>query len=142
MPSADFEPAIPAFKRHQNYVLVRGNIGARIDTTQQSGQIIGKAVDIKHIIVYVSGYIETDTTRTLSPPTVWRQQTEFFTSRHSGQKTAAVRIGLECCCTGLRATEIAISLDRHVGLNVATRVWRCMPRQMLVCCVMSVLVAM
>jgi hypothetical protein len=30
-------------------------------------------------------------------------------------------------------------LDRLVGLKVATRVWRCMPRQMLVFCVSSVL---
>jgi hypothetical protein len=27
-----------------------------------------------------------------------------------------------------------LSLDRHVGLNIATHVWRFMPRRMLVCC--------
>jgi len=37
---------------------------------------------------------------------------------------------------------VAVSLDRHVGRNVAKRVGRCMPRQMLVCCVVSVLAAM
>jgi len=43
---------------------------------------------------------------------------------------------------------VAISLDRHVGLNVATRVWRCMPRdgdvcpeKFWFCCVVSVLAA-
>jgi hypothetical protein len=34
------------------------------------------------------------------------------------------------------------SLDRHVRLKVATHVWRCKPRQNLVCCVLSVLAAM
>ena len=33
----------------------------------------------------------------------------------------------------------ARSLDRPVGLKVATHVWICMPRQMLVWCVLSVL---
>jgi len=75
----------------------------------------------------------------LSPPTVWRQQSEFVSSRQSGQIPAAVRIGFECRCNV--ATEWAktrlqyivnyciptfgpssISMDTHVGLNVATRV--------------------
>jgi hypothetical protein len=30
-------------------------------------------------------------------------------------------------------------MDRHKGLKAATHVWRCMPRQILVCCDMSVL---
>jgi hypothetical protein len=34
------------------------------------------------------------------------------------------------------------SLARHVWLNGATRVWRCLARQMLVCCVVSYLAAM
>jgi hypothetical protein len=50
-----------------------GYIGARTDTTQQSGQTPDKEVEIKNITVYVSGYTETDTTGMLSPPTVWRQ---------------------------------------------------------------------
>jgi len=48
-----------------------GYIGARTDKTQQSGQTPDKEVEIKNITVYVSGYTETDTTRMLSPPTVW-----------------------------------------------------------------------
>jgi len=52
----------------------------------------------------------------LSPPTVWCQQSEFVSSRQSGQIPAAVRKGFECCCN------VAISMDMHVGLNVATRV--------------------
>ena len=35
-----------------------GYIGARTDTTQQSGQTPDKAVEIKNITVYVSGYTE------------------------------------------------------------------------------------
>jgi len=49
-------------------------------------------------------------------PTVWHQQSEFLLSRQSGQTPAAVRIGVECRCN------VAISMDTHVGLNVATRV--------------------
>jgi len=53
----------------------------------------------------------------LPPLTVWRQQSEFFfSSRQSGHTPAAVRIGFECRCN------VAISMDTHVGLNVATRV--------------------
>ena len=36
----------------------------------------------------------------LSPPTFWRQQSEFVSSRQSGQTLAAVRIGFECHCNG------------------------------------------
>jgi len=49
-----------------------GHIGARTDTTQQSGQTPDKEVEIKNFTVYVSGYTETDTTGMLSPPSVWR----------------------------------------------------------------------
>jgi hypothetical protein len=66
-----------------------GYIGARTDTTQQSGQTPDKEADINHITGYVSGYNETDTTGMLSPPTVWRQQREFVSSRQSGQIPAA-----------------------------------------------------
>ena len=48
------------------------HIGARTDTTQQSGQTPDKKVEIKNFTVYVSDYTETDTTGMLSPPTVWR----------------------------------------------------------------------
>jgi len=40
----------------------------------------------------------------LSPPTVCRQQSEFLSSRHSGQITAVVRIGFECRCNGQRVS--------------------------------------
>jgi len=49
-----------------------GYIGARTNTTQQSGQTPDKEVEIKNITVYVSDYNETDTTGMLSPPIVWR----------------------------------------------------------------------
>ena len=57
-----------------------GYIVATNDTTQQLGQTPDKEVEIKNITVYVSGYIESDTTGMLSPPTVWRQwlTQEFF----------------------------------------------------------------
>ena len=72
-----------------------GYVRARNDITQQSGQTPDKEVEIKNITVYVSGYIETDTTGLLSPPTVWRKQSEFVSSRQSGQILAAVRIGFD-----------------------------------------------
>ena len=78
-------------------VFGRGYIEARTDTTQQSGQTPDKEVDIKHITIYVSGYTETDPTGMLSLPTVWRQQSEFISSRQSGQLPAAVCMGFECC---------------------------------------------
>jgi len=70
-------------------------IGARTDTTQQSGQTPDKEVEIINITVYVSGYIKTDTTGLLSPSTVWHQQSEFVTIRWPGRIPAAVRRGFE-----------------------------------------------
>jgi len=61
------------------------------------------------ITVYVSGYTETDTTGMLAPPTVWRQQSEFVSSRQSGQTLATVRMGFECRCN------VAISMDTHTS---------------------------
>jgi len=88
-----------------------------------------KEVEIKNITVYVSGYTETDTTGMLSPPTVWRKQSEFVSSRQSGQILAAVRMGFECRCSGQKGCRFECS---HTFLQ-------CIPRQMLVCCVVSVL---
>jgi hypothetical protein len=101
-----FEPTVPANEWPQTYDL--RYIGARNDTTQQSGQTPDKEVEIKNITVYVSGYTETDTTGTLSPPTVWRQQSEFVSSRQSGQIPAAV---LELRTKGLC---VNVSMDAHV----------------------------
>jgi hypothetical protein len=111
MPPAGFKPTISAGERPQTYALGYGYIGVRNDTTQQSGQTPDKK-EIKNITVYVSGYTETDTTGMLSPPTVWRQQSEFVSSRLSGQILAAVRIGFES----------VVAMDKTVvGLNVDTR---------------------
>jgi hypothetical protein len=49
------------------YAYGRGYLGARTDTTQQSGQTPDKKVEINHITVFVSGYLETDPTGMLSP---------------------------------------------------------------------------
>ena len=70
------------------------------ETTQhnKSGQTPDTEVEIKNSTVYVSGYTETDTTGMLSSRTVWRQQSEFVSSRQSGQIPAAVRTGFECRC--------------------------------------------
>jgi hypothetical protein len=79
-------------------LLGRGYVGARTNTTQQSGQTPDKEVDINHMTAYVSGYTETDTTGMLplkKGPTVWRQQNGFCSSRQSDQIHAAVCIGLE-----------------------------------------------
>jgi hypothetical protein len=89
-------------------------------------------VEIKNITVYVSGYTETDTTGMLSLPIVWRQQSEFISSRQSGQILAAVRIGFQCHCNGQSGYRFKRS---HTFLQ-------CIPRQMLVCCVVSVLTPM
>jgi len=62
------------------YFLGRGYVGARTDTTQQSGQIPDKEVDINLITVYVSNYNETDTTGMLSP--------------NNGQMSGANKVGL------------------------------------------------
>jgi hypothetical protein len=64
------------------------------------------------ITVYVRSYTETDTTGMLSPPTVWRQHSEFVSSRQSGQILAAVRIGLGVPLQWKKTV---------VSLNVATR---------------------
>jgi hypothetical protein len=111
------------------HALSYGCIGARNDTTQQSGQTPVKEVKLKNITIYVSSYTETDTTGMLSPPTVWRQQSEFVSSRQSGQILAAVCIGFECRCNGQNGCRFKCS---HAFLQ-------CIPRQMLVCCVVLVL---
>jgi hypothetical protein len=46
-----------------NYTLGRGYIEVGTDTTQQSGQTPDIEVEIKNIIVYVSGYTETPDSR-------------------------------------------------------------------------------
>ena len=63
MPPVGFKPTISAGERPQTYVLGRGYIEARTDTTQQSGQTPDKEVEIKNITVYVSGYTETPDSR-------------------------------------------------------------------------------
>jgi hypothetical protein len=63
MPSAGYELAIPAFKRLQTCALGRGYTKAGTDTTQQSGQTPDKEVEIKNIIMYISGYTETPDSR-------------------------------------------------------------------------------
>jgi hypothetical protein len=80
----------------------RRYIGARNDTTQHNNldRPPDKEVEIRHVIVYVSGYTEIDTTGMLSPSTVWRQQSGFVWSRQSGQIPAAVCIGFESCFNG------------------------------------------
>jgi hypothetical protein len=72
MPPPRFESAIPASEPTGTHALGYGYIGARTDTTQQSGQTPDKEVEINNITVYVSGYTEADTTGMLSSPTVWR----------------------------------------------------------------------
>jgi len=50
-------------KTNRLVALGRGYIGARTDTTQQSGQTPDKKVEIKNITVYVSSYTETPDSR-------------------------------------------------------------------------------
>ena len=44
-----------------------GYIGARTDTTQQSGQTPDKEIEINHATAYVSGYTKSDPTGMLFP---------------------------------------------------------------------------
>jgi hypothetical protein len=83
-----------------------------------------KEVEIKNISVYVSGYTVTDTTGMLYPPTVWCQQSEFVSSRQSGQIRTAARKVFECRWNGRNCCRFKCS---HAFLQ-------CIPRQMLVCC--------
>jgi len=84
------------------------------------------------ITVYVSGYTETDTTGMLSPPIVWRQQSEFASSRQSGQISAAVHVGFDC----------SFEYGHACRINGSHTCLRCIPRQMLVFCVVSNLAPM
>jgi hypothetical protein len=52
MPPVEFEPTISAGERQHTYALGYGYIGAKNDTTQQSGQTPDKEVEIKNITVY------------------------------------------------------------------------------------------
>jgi hypothetical protein len=129
---AKFEATIPAIQRPQTYALGYSYIGARTDTTQQSGQTPDKELEMKNITVYVSGYNETDTTGMLSPATVWRQQSEYVSSQQSGQTLVAERIVFECRWNEQNGCRFKCS---HTFLQ-------CIPRQMLVCCVVLVLAPM
>jgi len=61
-------------------------------------------------------------------------------SHHAPRKSCTVHITYNKQRT--RSPFVARSLDRYVGLKVATHVCLCMSRQMLVCCVVSVLAPM
>jgi len=90
------------------------HIGARNDTTQQSGHTPDKEVEIKNVTVYVSGYTETDRTGMLSPPTVWRKQSEFDSSQQSGQILAALRTGFVGLCNGQNGCRFSRTLRNSV----------------------------
>jgi len=106
-------------------------------TTQHNSQDrqTDKEVEIKNITVYVSCYTETDTTGMLSPPTVWRQQSEFEPTVWS-----------DTCCSAHRIWEVSLQCSYKYGhacrIECSHTCLRCMPRQMLVCCVVSVLAPM
>jgi len=124
--------------------------GARTDTTQQSGQTPDKEAEIKNItsfifkkitktLLFVSGYTETDTTGMFSPPTVWRQQSEFVSSRQSGQTPAALRKEFEAAN---KQPLCSYKYGHTCRIECSHTCLRCMPRQMLVSCVVSVLAPM
>ena len=134
MPPAGFEPPIPFSERPQTHALGYGLHWSKKqhNTTQQSGQTPDKEVEIKNITVYISGYTETDTTGMLSPPTVWRQQSEFVSSRQCGQY-------LLQCAQGSSVVTMDKTYGHACRIKCNHTCLRCMPRQMLVCCVVSVL---
>jgi len=114
------------------YIWGYGYIGARTDTTQKPGQIPDKEAEIKNITM---NYNETDTTGMLSLPTVWRQQSEFVSSQPSGQIPAAVGIGIE---TENYKPLCSYKYGQACRIKCSHACLRCIPRQMLVCCVVSV----
>jgi hypothetical protein len=77
-------------------------MGARTDTTQQSGQTPDKKVEINQITVYVSGYPGTDPTGMFSPDNyrLSGQQSGFVSNRQPGQTPVAVCIGYQRRCNG------------------------------------------
>jgi len=68
----------------------------------------------------------------LTSSRVYHTQATIRPNHYQTRTSCSVRV------TYNKQTE-ARSLDRPVGLKVATHVWICMPRQMLVWCVLSVL---
>ena len=74
-----------------------GYIGARTDTTQQSGQTPDNEVEIKNITVYVSGYTETDKTGMLSPPTVWTFTVAVDINSDGFISTSSSGVCPDCC---------------------------------------------
>jgi hypothetical protein len=101
-----------------------GDTPKRLLTISQTRQ------SLKSRLVFVSGYTETDTNGILSPPTVWRQQSEFVSNRQSGQMLAAVRIGLECRYNEQNGCRFKCSQPHVLAMYIQTNVG-------LLCCVGS-----
>jgi hypothetical protein len=82
--------------------LGRGYIGARTDTTQQSGQTPEKEAEMNHIAVYSAATLKPMRLACCLPTTAdcLTQLIGFVSSPQSGQAPAAVGIGFECCCIG------------------------------------------
>jgi hypothetical protein len=77
-----------------------GKAAAKLEpeTTQHNSQNRLQTRKQKSKTLLFMSAAETDPTGMLSPPIVWRQQSEFVLNPHSGQIPAAVCIGFECCC--------------------------------------------
>jgi len=95
-------------------------VGARTDTTQQSGQTPDKKVEIKNFTLYVSGYTETDTTGMLSPPTVWSFSVAVdINSNVFDFYLLSWSLSRLLCCVG-SGFNVAAALDNltvfHIGL--------------------------
>ena len=120
-------------------VLCKGIATLQPETQHKSGQTPNKEAVIRNITVYVSGYTETDTTGMLSPPTVWRQQSEFVSSWPCGQIPAAVCMGLK---TENKKPLCRYKYGHACLMQCSHACLRCTPRQMLVCHVVLVLAPM
>jgi len=89
------------------------NNGARNDTTQQSGQTPNKEGEIKKHYCLCQR-LQPIRLECCLPRLSWLQQSEFVSSRQSGQIPVAVLIAFECWCNGQTLSNR--SLDRHVLL--------------------------
>jgi hypothetical protein len=110
------------------YALGYGYIEARPDTTQQSGQTPDKEVEIKNITVCQRLHWNRYDWNVISPDCLAHYKGSLF------RADSLARYLLQCA-----QVSNVVAMDKTVvGLNVATRSLQCIPRQMLVCCVVSV----
>jgi hypothetical protein len=133
MSPVGFGPTILSSGRPQAHALGYGYVGARTDTTQQSGQTQDKEVEIKNNTVYVSGYTETDTTGMLSPPTVWQFSVAADINSNVFNFYFLIwSLSKLLCCVG-SGFNVAAALDRAATGNTHSSLSVSFPHSLLPC---------